>query len=80
MTPLLVGITGGSGSGKSSLARRLVGGLDGLHAGVLAHDAYDLDRGALPPAARAALDDGTPAALDGALFRDRDHVTVPEPA
>ena len=69
MTPLLVGITRGSGSGKSSLARRLVDGLDGLHACVLAHDAYDLDRRALPP-----------AALDGALFRDRDDVTVPESA
>jgi uridine kinase len=70
VTPLLVGITGGSGSGKSSLARRLADDLEDLGACVLAHDAYYLDRGALPPAARAALDYDTPEALDGPLFRD----------
>lgn len=70
MTPLLVGITGGSGSGKSSLARRLADGLGDLEACVLTHDAYYLDRGALPTAARAALDYDTPEALDGPLFRD----------
>jgi uridine kinase len=66
--PLLVGVAGGSGSGKSSLARSLVEGLGPERASVLAHDAYYQDRSALPPPARAAVNYDVPDAFDHALF------------
>jgi uridine kinase len=66
--PLLVGIAGGSGSGKSSLAAALVTTLGPGQAARLAHDAYYRDRAALPAAARAALDYDVPEAFDQALF------------
>jgi uridine kinase len=66
--PLLVGIAGGSGSGKTSLARALAGALGPERVSHLCHDAYYRDRSALPPAARAALDYDVPEALDQALF------------
>jgi uridine kinase len=66
--PLLVGITGGSGSGKSSLARALVDALGTDRAGMLCHDAYYRDRGSLPPEARDTLNYDVPEALDQALF------------
>jgi len=66
--PLLVGVTGGSGSGKSSLARALVDALGAERATVLCHDAYYRDRGGLPPEARDTLNYDVPEALDQALF------------
>src|SRR5207249_997269 len=68
--PFLVGIAGGSGSGKSALALGMLTALGPARACVLAHDAYYLDRAGVPPAERAALDFDTPEALDGALFRE----------
>ena len=66
--PLLVGIAGGSGSGKSSLARSLVDSLGPERASLLAHDAYYRDRSALPPERRADLNYDVPEAFDQALF------------
>ena len=66
--PLLVGIAGGSGSGKSSLARVLVTTLGPAQATVLAHDAYYRDRSARPAAARATVNYDGPDAFDQALF------------
>ena len=67
---LIVGITGGSGSGKTSLARALVEALGPERAALLCHDAYYRDRSSVPPRARAALDYDVPEALDQALFLD----------
>jgi uridine kinase len=66
--PLFVGVAGGSGSGKSSLARALLAGLGPARATLLTHDAYYHDRGALTPAARAAANYDVPEAFDQALF------------
>jgi uridine kinase len=66
--PLLVGIAGGSGSGKTSLARTLADVLGTDRVACLGHDAYYRDRGALPPAARAAVNYDEPEALDQPLF------------
>lgn len=68
--PLLVGIAGGSGSGKSSLAGTLVTTLGPAQAARLAHDAYYRDRATLPAPARAALDYDMPEAFDQTLFLD----------
>ena len=66
--PLLVGIGGGSGSGKSSLARALAANLGHEHIAWLSHDAYYRDRSALNAAARAAADYDVPEAFDQKLF------------
>jgi uridine kinase len=64
--PLLVGIAGGSGSGKTALARAA----GSAHATILPQDAYFHDHGHLSPQARAALDFDAPDALDRELFLD----------
>jgi uridine kinase len=68
--PFVVGIAGGSGAGKSALARALAGALGSERVATLCHDAYYRDRGDLPAAARAALDYDAPDALDTPLFVD----------
>lgn len=65
---LLVGVGGGSGSGKSSLAHALVTALGPTRAAVLAHDAYYRDGSALPPEQRRAVNYDVPEAIDQALF------------
>lgn len=67
--PFLVGIAGGTGSGKSALARGLRLALGPDRTALLAQDAYYRDRGDLEPAERAALDFDAPAAFDQPLFR-----------
>jgi uridine kinase len=61
--PLLVGIVGGSGSGKSWLADKLLAALDG-QAVRLSLDDFYLDRSHLPPARRARLNFDHPRAID----------------
>ena len=66
--PLVIGLAGGSGSGKTSLARALAGALGADRVALLCHDAYYRDRGALEPAARGAVNYDVPDALDQPLF------------
>ena len=66
--PFLVGITGGSGSGKTALADALREGLQPARVAAFAQDAYYRDRGALPAGARARLDFDAPDAFDLDLF------------
>jgi len=66
--PLLVGIAGGSGSGKSSLAVALETALGSDRTARLAHDTYYRDRAAVPPPARTGLNYDVPEAFDQALF------------
>jgi uridine kinase len=65
---MLVGIAGGSGSGKSSLARALATEIGDAQVARLSHDAYYRDRSAVSPAARAAVDYDVPQAFDQELF------------
>jgi len=66
--PLLVGIAGGSGSGKSSLAGALETALGRDRTARICHDAYYRDRAAVPPHARHGLNYDVPDAFDQALF------------
>lgn len=68
MSPFLVGLGGGSGSGKTSLARGIAAALGRERVAVLAHDAYYRDRSDLLPSERAYLNYDVPDALDQALF------------
>ena len=72
--PLLVGVGGGSGSGKSSLARALVSALGPARTAVLAHDAYYRDRSALLPEHRPEINYDVPEAFDQVLFVE--HLTA----
>ncbi len=65
--PLVIGIAGGTGSGKTTLARRLRTEL-GEDVAMLEHDWYYLDRSRLSPAEREAVNYDEPAALDNALL------------
>jgi uridine kinase len=66
--PFVVGVAGGSGSGKSALVRALTGALGADRVATLSHDAYYCDRGELPAAERAVLNYDIPDALDTDLF------------
>ena len=46
--PVIIGLAGGSGSGKSTILRRLLDELGPEHVSVLAHDAYYKDLGGIP--------------------------------
>jgi uridine kinase len=65
--PLLIGIAGGTGSGKTTLAARLVGEL-GTGVALLEHDWYYRDRSALSEQEREDVNYDEPAALDNALL------------
>jgi uridine kinase len=65
--PLLIGIAGGTGSGKTTLAAGLIGQLGGDVA-VLEHDWYYRDRSAMTEAERENVNYDEPAALDNSLL------------
>ncbi len=65
--PLLIGIAGGTGSGKTTLAARLISELSGDVA-VLEHDWYYRDRSGLPQQERENVNYDEPAALDNSLL------------
>ncbi len=69
MTPFLVAIAGGSGSGKSALTRAVATALGSDRVTTLAHDRYYRDRSDLLPIERSRLNYDVPGALDQALFR-----------
>lgn len=66
--PLLVGIAGGSCSGKTTVARGLARELGPERVAILPQDAYYRDRGGLPAAVRAELNYDVPDAFDHVLF------------
>lgn len=64
---LLLGIAGGTGSGKTTLANKIHEAL-GDGATLVSHDWYYLDRTGYTPAQREAINYDEPAALDNALL------------
>ena len=66
-SPLVVGITGGSGSGKTTFARRLCERLES-DAVLIAHDDYYLDQADVPYREDAGYDFDCPEALDTPLL------------
>lgn len=66
--PLFVGIAGGSGSGKSTIARKVAAGLPPRSVAVLDHDAYYCDHSDLPFERRTELNYDHPDALDNDLL------------
>jgi uridine kinase len=67
-TPLVIGVAGGTGSGKSTIAARLAAALPAGTTLVIEHDAYYRDRSDLSLAEREALNFDHPDALESELL------------
>lgn len=68
--PFLLGVAGGSGSGKTTVAERLAGLIGGTDLALLRLDAYYRDRNHLPFEERAADNYDHPDAFDWPLLLD----------
>jgi uridine kinase len=68
MAPVLIGIAGGTGSGKTTVATKLVGALPPGSAALIQHDWYYRDRSHLDDRARARLNFDEPDALENDLM------------
>ncbi len=68
--PLLVGIAGGSGAGKTTVVDAIAVRMGREHVSVIQHDAYYRDRGSLSPEERSHLNFDHPDSLDSALLAE----------
>src|SRR4051794_36171812 len=68
MVPALIGIAGGTGSGKTAVARRLTALLPEGRAALIQHDWYYIDRSHLSEAERARINFDEPQALENDLL------------
>ena len=68
MQPFLIGIAGGTGSGKSTVARKIVEGLPQENVSIIDHDSYYRDRSDLSLEERSHLNFDHPDALDNDLL------------
>jgi uridine kinase len=66
--PLIVGIAGGSGSGKTTVAKLIVERAGKDHIALLAHDSYYKDLAALSPRERSQVNFDHPDSLDSDLL------------
>jgi len=67
-TPVVIGVAGGSGSGKTTVVRRIVESIGDDHVTVLDHDRYYRDRNDLRLEERAALNYDHPDSLETDLM------------
>ena len=68
MQPIVIGVAGGSGSGKTTVVRRIVEAVDDSRVTVLEHDRYYRDRNDLRLEERAALNYDHPDSLETDLL------------
>ncbi|MBX3419634.1 MAG: uridine kinase [Pirellulaceae bacterium] len=67
-TPLVIGIAGGSGSGKTTVAQKLLHRVGPERIAFLPHDAYYKELAGLPPTQRAAVNFDHPNSLETELL------------
>src|SRR5512140_1461158 len=72
--PLVIGIAGGSGSGKTTVAQEILNRVGPDRIAFLQHDSYYKDLTGLPPAQRAEINFDHPNSLDTELLIQ--HVTA----
>jgi uridine kinase len=65
---MIIGVAGGSGSGKTTVVREIVRRLGPDQVSVIEHDSYYFDRSDVPPAARHEINYDHPDALETTLF------------
>ncbi len=68
--PTIIGVAGGSGSGKTTVVDAIVESLGTDQVTVIQHDSYYFDRSDIPPAERADINYDHPDALETALLVD----------
>ena len=68
MPPVIIGVAGGSGSGKTTVVRRITEALGDTHVTVLEHDRYYRDRNDLRLEERASLNYDHPDSLETDLM------------
>jgi uridine kinase len=68
MKPIVLGVAGGSGSGKTTVVRAIMRHFGGAAATVIHHDAYYRDTSHLDPEARLAINYDHPDALETELL------------
>ena len=66
--PLVVGIAGGTGSGKTTVANKLAAAMPPGRCAILDHDAYYRDQSHLTPEERAATNYDHPSSLESSLL------------
>jgi uridine kinase len=66
--PLVIGIAGGTGSGKSTVAKVIIDRVGANHIALLPHDAYYKDLAQLEPAQRTVINFDHPDSLDTSLL------------
>lgn len=66
--PLVIGIAGGTGSGKSTVAKVIIDRVGADHIALLPHDAYYKDLADLEPAQRTAINFDHPDSLETSLL------------
>lgn len=70
MPPLIIGVAGGTGSGKTTVVRKITEALGSRDVVVIQHDSYYRDRSHLSPEERACINYDHPDALETNLFAD----------
>jgi uridine kinase len=68
VSPVLIGVAGGTGSGKTSFATAITARVGAEKVATLSQDAYYHDPSHLPPEERALINYDHPQAYDGALL------------
>lgn len=68
VSPLIIGIAGGTGSGKTTVANKLAKGLPAGSCVVIEHDAYYRDLGDMPPEERGSVNFDHPDSLESDLL------------
>jgi len=68
MKPLIIGISGGTGSGKTTVARRIYESLKGVNVVMIQQDAYYIDLSHLPLEERKKINFDHPSAFDSDLL------------
>ena len=66
--PILIGIAGGTGSGKTTVAKKVAAALPEGTAVIVEHDSYYVDRSDIPVEQRAKLNYDHPSSLDNDLL------------
>jgi len=68
MEPVVIGVAGGTGSGKTTVAREILKRAGTEQISLIQHDAYYKDLGSLPSAQRALFNFDHPDALENSLL------------
>lgn len=66
--PFVIGVAGGTGSGKTTFTKNIVNALKRDHVSVIQHDWYYRDRSAVPEDERASINYDHPNALETSLL------------